>query len=151
MVLETFVLEKQRAIVQQIVDRQVVDYWAGNDPQFTIRELSDVTRNLVLQLSSYIAKQQAQPVALVEKTFEISVEVHLPNSLWDWLKYTYFPCSWQRWDWLRPKLTRFFRVQKEKIIATTDVEIVYPKLRIAIPNEQLIICSGNIRWTRREE
>lgn len=151
MVLETFVLEKGRAVVQQIVNRQVVDCWAGNDLQLTVRELSDVTRNLILQLSSYIAKQQAQPVALVEKTFEISVEVHLPNSLWNWLKYTYFPSSWQRWDWLRPKLTRFFRVQKEKIIATTDVEIVYPKLRIAIPNEQLIIRSGNIRWTRMEE
>lgn len=151
MVLESFVLEKERAVVQQIVDRQVVDYWAGNDPQLTVRELSDVTRNLVLQLSSYIAKQTAQPVVLAEKTFEISVEVHLPNSLWDWFKYTYIPCSWQRWGWLQPKLTRFFRAQKEKITATTDVEIVYPKLRISIPDEQLIIRSGNIKWTRTEE
>lgn len=150
MIYEQFKLEKDVAVIQQIISQEQLDTWMGNDPRVTTRELSGLLKGMALQLSSYIVKQEPQKVIVAEKIFEISIELHLPNSLWDWIKYTYVPWSWIRRGWLKPKLTRFYRTRKDRVTASTDVVVVYPKLRLAFDKELIVPRCGPINWKYEE-
>jgi hypothetical protein len=150
MIYKQFKLEKEVAVIQQIIYQDQLDIWMGNDPEVTTRELSGHLRGMALQLSAYFVKQEPQKIIVAEKIFDLSIEQHLPNSLWDWIKYTYVPRSWIKRGWLRPKLTRFYTCRKEKVTASTDVVIVYPKLRLAFDNEVVVPRCSPINWKYEE-
>lgn len=148
--LETYLLKKDVTVVQQILESFSKDLWLGNDPQIIVRELQGPVRNLALQLSSYILKQEPQKVELAEKEFTVRASVQVPNTFWDWFKYNYIPYSWYKWEWLKPRLETFESTTTERIVASTDVTIVYPKLKMAVDNQQIVVRCDSIKWHREE-
>lgn len=139
---EQIKVTKERAAVQQIVDGETYAHWIGNDPRVTTRETAELLRRMVITLESYLVAQEPQPVQVVERA--VTATAYTYDSFWDWFKAGWVPRRLWRYGWLRP--VRRAVTSTVVVRATTDVKVIYPKLRLAFEKELVVAKAGPIRW-----